>query len=192
MCPILQLANCSRFVRRRKLRPVNRAPEHDLDYFHATLLPSPDGKWIADNGWAWQPVGIVRAWSIERWLNENVWESEDGPTAKNLCGQDNWDQPMCWINNRTLAAWGEDTTSEEDRGSFSDSSTSNQASGTGFSMCQPGEHSKMVADSLCPKPHGRGSTSGTLRLVKRFWTTRMYPRSSTIAARSSSGDSGQD
>ena len=90
-------------------------PAHDLDYFHATLLPSPDGKWIADNGWAWHPVGIVRAWSIERWLNQNVWESEDGPTAKDLCGQDNWDQPMCWINNRTLAAWGEDITCDEDR-----------------------------------------------------------------------------
>lgn len=90
-------------------------PEHDLDYFHATLLPSPDGRWIADNGWAWHPVGIVRTWSIERWLNENVWESEDGPTAKNLCAQENWDQPMCWIDNRTLAAWGEDATRDDDR-----------------------------------------------------------------------------
>jgi hypothetical protein len=90
-------------------------PDHDLNYFHATLLPSPDGKWIADSGWAWHPVGIVRTWSIERWLNENVWESEDGPTAKDLCAQDNWDQPMCWVDNRTLAAWGEDTTSDENR-----------------------------------------------------------------------------
>ena len=98
-----------------QLRVGKSRPEHDLDYFHATLLPSPDGRWIADNGWGWQPVGIVRTWSIERWLSENVWESEDGPTAKNLCAQDNWDQPMCWIDNRTLAAWGEDITREDDR-----------------------------------------------------------------------------
>jgi hypothetical protein len=101
-----------------KLEAGKGRPEHYLDYFHATLLPSPDGRWIADNGWAWHPVGIVRTWSVERWLNENVWESEDGPTTKNLCGQDNWDQPMCWIDSRTLAAWGEDTTSENDRSVF--------------------------------------------------------------------------
>lgn len=94
---------------------INSRPEHYLDYFHATLLPSPDGRWIADNGWGWHPVGIVRTWSVERWLNENVWESEDGPTAKDVCVQDNWDQPMCWIDNNTLAAWGEDTSSDEDR-----------------------------------------------------------------------------
>src|SRR5436853_2875776 len=35
-------------------------PEHDLEYFHATVLPSPEGRWIADNGWGWQPIGIVR------------------------------------------------------------------------------------------------------------------------------------
>jgi hypothetical protein len=90
-------------------------PEHNLDYFHGTLLPSPGGTWIADNGWAWHPVGIVRTWSLTRWLNENVWESENGPTARNLCCQDNWDQPMCWIDDRTLAAWGEDQSLENDR-----------------------------------------------------------------------------
>jgi hypothetical protein len=45
-------------------------------------------------------------------LTENIWESEDGPTAIGLCAQDDWDQPMCWIDNRTLAAWGEDNDSD--------------------------------------------------------------------------------
>jgi len=81
--------------------------EQNLDYFHATLLPSPDGKWIADNGWVWHPFGMVRTWSVERWLTKNVWESENGPTVRNLSTQEDWEQPICWIGNRTLAAWGE-------------------------------------------------------------------------------------
>lgn len=90
-------------------------PEHYLDYFHATLLPSPDGKWIADSGWVWHPYGIVRTWSVERWLNENVWESEDGSSTKSPCAQENWDQPMYWIDNRTLAAWGDESEGEQGR-----------------------------------------------------------------------------
>jgi hypothetical protein len=31
------------------------APPHHLDYFHGALLVSPDGEWIADDGWAWHP-----------------------------------------------------------------------------------------------------------------------------------------
>lgn len=90
-------------------------PPHYLDYFHSALLPSPDYSWIADSGWAWHPVGVVRAWSVDRWLAKNVWESEDGPTAKDLCAQDDWDQPMCWVDNRTLAAWSEDSVDNTDQ-----------------------------------------------------------------------------
>lgn len=88
-------------------------PEHYLDYFHGSLLPSPNGEWIADNGWVWHPMGIVRTWSVERWLNDNPWESEDGPTAKGLTYQDNWDDPICWIDQRTLGAWTSVETSDE-------------------------------------------------------------------------------
>ena len=52
-------------------------PEHYLDYFHGALYLSPDGAWIADDGWAWHPTGAVNWWSLTRWLSENVWESED-------------------------------------------------------------------------------------------------------------------
>ena len=82
-------------------------PQHDLDYFHGGLAVSPDGEWIVDNGWVWHPVGIVASWSLRRWLEDNPWESEDGPTKRDLCARNYyWDGPLCWIGGRTLAVWG--------------------------------------------------------------------------------------
>ncbi|PYJ61298.1 MAG: hypothetical protein DME24_06775 [Verrucomicrobia bacterium] len=82
-------------------------PEHYLDYFHCGLAVSPDGEWVTDNGWVWHPVGIVTTWSLRRWLERNVWESEDGESKKSLCRRDYyWDGPLCWIDNRTVAVWG--------------------------------------------------------------------------------------
>jgi hypothetical protein len=82
-------------------------PEHYLDYFHGALYPSPDGTWIADDGWIWAPFGGVLAWSLRHWLTENAWESEDGPTKHTLCGRAYfWGGPICWIDNKTLAVWG--------------------------------------------------------------------------------------
>jgi hypothetical protein len=82
-------------------------PAHYLDYFHCGLLVSPDGRFIADNGWVWHPVGSVEAWSVERWLTENVWESEDGPSKRRLAWREYyWDGPWCWMNDRELAVWG--------------------------------------------------------------------------------------
>jgi ribA/ribD-fused uncharacterized protein len=85
----------------------NWYPEHYLDYFHCSVQVSPNASWIVDNGWVWSPVGQVRTWSLTRWLTENIWESEDGPTKKRLCNRSYfWDGPVCWIDNRTLAVWG--------------------------------------------------------------------------------------
>jgi hypothetical protein len=84
-----------------------KAPEHYLDYFHGQLTVSPEGEYVADNGWVWHPVGVVRTWSARRWLKENIWESEDGPTAKDLVWRAYfWQGPLCWIDNRRLAIWG--------------------------------------------------------------------------------------
>lgn len=86
----------------------NPRPDHYLDYFHCGLRISPDYSWIADNGWVWSPVGQVRVWSLPRWLEENVWESEDGPTNKGLRSSwYYWDGPLCWVDDHTLAVWGE-------------------------------------------------------------------------------------
>ncbi len=82
-------------------------PPHYLDYFHCGLSVSPNQKFVADNGWCWAPCGIVATWSIPRWLQENVWESEDGPTKKYLCQRAyKWDAPLCWIDDQHLAVWG--------------------------------------------------------------------------------------
>jgi hypothetical protein len=82
-------------------------PAHDLDYFHSELSVSPDEQFIVDNGWCWGPVGVVTAWSIPRWLKENVRESEDGPSKRTLCWRHYyWDGPLCWIDNDRIAVWG--------------------------------------------------------------------------------------
>lgn len=78
---------------------------HDMDYFHGALFPSPQGGWIADDGWVWHPIGVVLWWSLERWLAGNVWESEEAspsPCARNGF----WGGPICWIDETTLAVWG--------------------------------------------------------------------------------------
>jgi hypothetical protein len=67
---------------------------------------SPDYEWILDNGWVWQPAGVPAVWSLARWLGENMWESEDGPSRKELSPQYDWDSPCCWIDDRTVALWG--------------------------------------------------------------------------------------
>ena len=80
--------------------------EHYLDYFHCQLHVSPNSKWIADTGWVWHPVGIVRLWNLHDWLH-NCWESEDGQSVKDVAQRHyHWDAPACWINNETIAIWG--------------------------------------------------------------------------------------
>lgn len=81
-------------------------PEHGLDYFHCSLSVSPNHEWIVDNGWVWQPFGVPTAWNLRRWVHENVWESEDGPTKRRLSQDFDWDAPCCWIEDRTVVLWG--------------------------------------------------------------------------------------
>ena len=82
-------------------------PEHDLDYFHGGLAVSPNGQWVADNGWVWHPFGVPSSWSARRWVQENVWESEDGPTRRDLAGRVwHWHSPLCWVGDHRLAVWG--------------------------------------------------------------------------------------
>lgn len=82
-------------------------PAHHLDYFHCGLTVSPTGEWLVDDGWVWHPVGILKSWSLRRWATENVWESEDGASMKQLreCAY-HWDGPRCFVGERTLAVWG--------------------------------------------------------------------------------------
>lgn len=86
-------------------RPNERS-EHYLDYFHGALAVSPDGTWIAEDGWVWHPVGVPVAFSLERWLSGNVWESEDGPSRRSFGARDFWDAPLVWLDEATLGIWG--------------------------------------------------------------------------------------
>ena len=82
-------------------------PDHYLEYFHCGLAVSPNQRYVVDNGWVWHPSGIVTAWSIDRWLDDNVWESEDGASRRELCVRSYyWDGPLCWLDDAHLAVWG--------------------------------------------------------------------------------------
>src|SRR5262249_48924840 len=87
-------------------RGENR-PVHYLDYFHGALYVSPNGIRILDDGWVWHPVGIPGTWSLEQWLSENVWESEDGTSRKVICSRDYyWDHAMTWLDDQRVAIGG--------------------------------------------------------------------------------------
>ncbi|WAS99422.1 hypothetical protein [Nannocystis punicea] len=82
-------------------------PEHALDYFHAGLSVSPDGRWLVDDGWVWHPCGFLRRMDLQRWRHENPWETEDGPSLLDLRLVNYfWDAPRCFVDDRTLVVWG--------------------------------------------------------------------------------------
>jgi hypothetical protein len=78
-------------------------PEHDLDYFHGALHLSPDGTRVYDDGWVWQPLGVPTVWSVDAWLDGNVFESEDGPTIVHNPDMEEWNEPLVWIRDDRLA-----------------------------------------------------------------------------------------
>jgi hypothetical protein len=82
-------------------------PQHYLDYFHGRLYPSPNGTHMLDDGWVWHPVGAPAIWSVDRWLSENVWESEDGASRRDLCARGYyWDHGATWLGDDTVALSG--------------------------------------------------------------------------------------
>lgn len=78
------------------------AADHYLEYFHGGLVVSPSGEWIADGGWVWHPVGVLRTWSMREWLDRDVWASEDGTSLREPVFSDDWDLPMCWLTDDRL------------------------------------------------------------------------------------------
>ncbi len=82
-------------------------PAHYLDYFHGRLVLSPDGRRIVDDGWVWHPFGIPDVWDIQAWLDNNVWESEDGPSKLSLASRAYyWDHALCWLGSKHVALGG--------------------------------------------------------------------------------------
>jgi len=80
-----------------------------LVYFHGKLCVSPDGMWIAENGEIdHYKVGYSATWSLHRWLKENPWEADDGP-SRNIIYERSYFEggPLCWVDGNKLAVWGE-------------------------------------------------------------------------------------
>jgi hypothetical protein len=88
-------------------RSGEKPPQHYLDYFHGALYVNPRATQIIDDGWVWHPVGIPTTWSLDRWFSENVWESEDGSTRKDVCARDYyWDHSITWFDDSRVAIGG--------------------------------------------------------------------------------------
>ncbi|MFW2073715.1 hypothetical protein ACG9Y7_09820 [Acinetobacter gerneri] len=83
----------------------DQLPLHYLDYFHGNLYVSPNHQRILDDGWVWQPVNIPRIWSLPDWFSKNPYESEDGHSLRQLSYRDDWNYPMCWLTDTTIALW---------------------------------------------------------------------------------------
>lgn len=74
-----------------------------FDYFHSSLLVSPDFDKFTSNGWHWHPVDTITVYEIDSFLERfelsnfsiDIGEFEER-------GGYNWDRPLCWIDNQTL------------------------------------------------------------------------------------------
>lgn len=75
--------------------------ERRLDYFHGALQVSPDGRWIADDGWVWHPVGYPLVWDLHAW-QRNPFEPEDGPSRRRIADRPDWNRPVCWIGGHLV------------------------------------------------------------------------------------------
>ena len=86
---------------------IKNRDDRYLDYFHSSLSISPNSRWIIDNGWVWHPAGVLYRWDARKWLSENIWESENGLSKKEITWCDGlWDRPICWISDTQLIVWG--------------------------------------------------------------------------------------
>jgi hypothetical protein len=76
-------------------------PEDYLDYFHGALIPSPNGRWLLDDGWNWGPAGAPTIIDAQAWLDNDLYASENGMRLSLRAYA--WDQPVAWIDDNTVA-----------------------------------------------------------------------------------------
>lgn len=87
-------------------RPRAEWETRQLAYASSSLLVSPDGQWVLDNGFTSDGIGMVATFDIRAWL-DNPFEPEDGPSKRYLCQRgDYWAGPACWTGPRTACVWG--------------------------------------------------------------------------------------
>ncbi|SEC33463.1 hypothetical protein SAMN04489727_3385 [Amycolatopsis tolypomycina] len=81
-------------------------PEHYLGYFLGALHPSPSGRALLTDGWAWHPVGIPLVIDCAAWLAGDRHAPEHG---RHLADRDDvWDTPIAWLDEHTVALQGPD------------------------------------------------------------------------------------
>ncbi len=51
-------------------------PRKYLDYFYARLSVSPGQSSVVTGGWVWHPIGVIHCFSLEDWMNHNVYTPE--------------------------------------------------------------------------------------------------------------------
>jgi hypothetical protein len=78
-----------------------------FDYFHSSLLMSPDGKSFTSNGWHWHPYGKITAYAINSFLTSfecsNATVDLYKEVRRRYYYEMEWDRPLCWLDNRTIA-----------------------------------------------------------------------------------------
>ena len=79
--------------------------EEGHDYFLGPLAVSPGGKWIATAGWVWQPVGIVRVFRLDRWLEGKRSREDVSDRSLNQTGYW-WNGSNLWLDDDTLLVPG--------------------------------------------------------------------------------------
>lgn len=87
-----------------------------FDYFHSSLLISPDAKHFTSNGWVWHPYDVITVYPIENFLQKYElshlqfdFEDVDGY---------NWDRPLCWFDNKTLGIGYNKKEANDGKGDF--------------------------------------------------------------------------
>ncbi len=101
---------------------TNRIVEYEtnsnyFDYFHSSLYVSPESKLFISSGWVWQPYEVITLYSIENFLKEFEL-SHTQIEFKETSGY-NWERPICWIDNKTLAISYNERESGEIKGDVS-------------------------------------------------------------------------
>lgn len=79
--------------------------EEGQNYFLGPLTISPSGRWIATAGWVWQPVGIVRVFRLDLFLEGKRARDDVHDKSLNQTGY-HWDGPNVWLDDERLLVWG--------------------------------------------------------------------------------------
>jgi hypothetical protein len=84
------------------LTPRELNDDNSIDYFYSKLTVSPDGRHFAMDGWVWQPMESIMVYDVDRFFTEYDKASVQLDPPQHVSGY-NWDRPLCWVDNHTIA-----------------------------------------------------------------------------------------